>query len=124
AAAAPGVLCVLTAADLAKRGLGTTRPVVPRKRSNGTPAYVCPQPLLVRDRVRYVGDPVAFVVADTLNEAKDAAELIEVNYEILPAVVTAEAALAPGAPAVHDDNPGNECFFHEAGDKAAVDAAF
>ena len=79
---------------------------------------------LVRDRVRYVGDPVAFVVADTLNQAKDAAELIEVTYDTLPAVITAEAALAPGAPALHDDNPGNECFFHEAGDKAAVDAAF
>jgi carbon-monoxide dehydrogenase large subunit len=124
ALAAPGVLAVLTAADLAKRGLGTTRPFAPRKRSNGAPAYVCPQPLLVKDRVRYVGDPVAFIVAETLNQAKDAAELIAVDYEPLPTVVTAEAALAPGAPAVYDDNLGNEAFFHEGGDKAAVDAAF
>ncbi len=124
ARAAPGVLAVLTAADLQKRGLGTLRPFAPRKRSTGAPAYVCPQPLLVRDRVRYVGDPVAFVVAESVNEAKDAAELIEVAYEPLPAVVTAAAALAPGAPAVYDDNPGNEAFFHEGGDKAAVDAAF
>ena len=124
AKAAPGVLAVLTAADLAKRGLGTLRPFAPRKRSNGAPAFVCPQPLLVKDRVRYVGDPVAFVVAETLNQAKDAAELIEVTYEILPAVVSAEQALAPGAPAVYDENTGNEAFFHEGGSKEAVDAAF
>lgn len=124
ALAAPGVLAVLTAADLQKRGLGTTRPFAPRKRSNGTPATPLPQPLLVRDRVRYVGDLVAFVVAETLNQAKDAAEFIDVAYEPLPAVISAAAALAPGAPAVHDENPGNEAFFHDQGDKAAVDAAF
>ncbi len=124
AKASPGVIGVFTAADLSKRGLGNLRPFAPRKRSNGAPAFVSPQPLLVKDRVRYVGDPVAFVVADTLNQAKDAAELIEIRYEPLPAVIGAEEALAPGAPAVHDDNPGNEAFFHEQGDKAAVDAAF
>jgi aerobic carbon-monoxide dehydrogenase large subunit len=124
AKASPGVLAVLTADDIAKRGLGTTRPFAPRKRSNGTPAFACPQPLLVKDRVRYVGDPVAFIVAETVNQAKDAAELVDVRYEPLPAVITAEAALAPGAPAVHDNNPGNEAFFHEQGDKAAVEAAF
>jgi aerobic carbon-monoxide dehydrogenase large subunit len=124
AKAAPGVLAVITGADIAQRGLGTLRPFAPRKRSNGQPAFACPQPLLCQDRVRYVGDPVAFVVAETLNQAKDAAELIEVGYEPLPAVVTAEEALAPGAPAVHDENPGNEAFFHEGGNKEAVDAAF
>src|ERR1700722_15630827 len=110
AKAAPGVLAVLTGADIAKRGLGTLRPMAQRKRSNGQPMFVCPQPLLVKDRVRYVGDPVAFVVAETLNQAKDAAELIDVSYEALPAVITAEEALAPGAPAIHDENPGNEAF--------------
>ena len=124
AKAAPGVLAVLTGADIAKRGLGTTRPFAPRKRSNGQPAFVCPQPLLAKDRVRYVGDPIAFVVAETLNQAKDAAELIEVSYEPLPAVIAAEDALKPGAPAVHDENPGNEAFFHEGGNKDGVDAAF
>jgi aerobic carbon-monoxide dehydrogenase large subunit len=124
AKAAPGVLAVLTGADIAKRGLGTTRPFAPRKRSNGQPMFACPQPLLVKDRVRYVGDPVAFVVAETLNQAKDAAELIDVTYEPLPAVITAEEAIAAGAPAVHDENPGNEAFFHDAGNKEAVDAAF
>ena len=79
---------VLTGDDLRQRGLGTLRPLVPRKRRNGSPAFVCPQPLLAdRTRVRYVGDPVAFIVAETLNQAKDAAELIEVDYEPLPAVI-------------------------------------
>ncbi|MGC2200866.1 MAG: xanthine dehydrogenase family protein molybdopterin-binding subunit, partial [Stellaceae bacterium] len=120
----PGVLAVLTGEDWQRRGLGTLMPAVPRRRRNGSPAFVCPQPLLARDRVRYVGDPVAFIVAETLNQAKDAAELIDVEYEPLPAVTSAKAALAPGAPAVWDENPGNEAFFHEVGGKAAVDAAF
>ncbi len=124
ASAAPGVLAVLTGADLKRRGLGTLRPHVPRRKRNGAPAFVCPQPLLAQDRVRYVGDPVAFVVAETLAQAKDAAELIAVEYEMLPVLASAAAALAPGAPALWDDNPGNEAFTYEAGDKAAVDAAF
>jgi carbon-monoxide dehydrogenase large subunit len=122
--AAPGVLTVLTGAELRQRGLGTLRPGVPRRRRDGSAAFVCPQPLLAQDRVRYVGDPVAFVVAETLNQAKDAAELISVEYEPLPAVVSADVALSPGAPAVWDDNPGNEAFTHAAGNGAAVDAAF
>src|SRR5690349_1267987 len=107
AMAAPGVLAVLTGEDLRRRGLGTLMPGVRRRRRNGAPAFVCPQPLLASDRVRYVGDPVAFLVAESLNQAKDAAELIEVEYEPLAALATAEAALAPGAPAVWDENPGN-----------------
>jgi len=124
ARAAVGVLCVLTGLDLARRGLGTLMPAVRRRCRNGAPAFVCPQPLLADDRVRYVGDPVAFIVAESVNQAKDAAELIAVEYEVLPAVVGAEAALAAGAPAVWDDNPGNEAFFHEVGDRAEVDSAF
>ncbi|HUZ75901.1 MAG TPA: xanthine dehydrogenase family protein molybdopterin-binding subunit [Stellaceae bacterium] len=124
ARALPGVLAVLTGADVARRGLGTLTPLVPRKRSTGAPAFICRQPLLAQGRVRFVGEPVAFIVAETLNDARDAAESIEVAYEPLPAAVTAEAALAPGAPALYDDNPGNEAFFHEAGDKEAVEAAF
>ena len=76
AKAAPGVLSVLTSADLRRRGLGTLRPLVPRRKGDSSPAFVCPQPLLAQDRVRYVGDPVAFIVAESLNQAKDAAELI------------------------------------------------
>src|SRR5579862_6690949 len=124
ARAAPGVLAVLTGAELRARGLGTQRPMVPRRKKSGGPAYVCPQPLLAQNRVRYIGDPVAFVVAETLHQAKDAAELLQVDYEPLPAVVSAATALAPGAPAVWDDNPGNEAFTFEAGNKAATDAAF
>src|SRR5215469_12250894 len=124
AKASPGVLCVLTGDDLKARGLGTLHPLMPRKRGDGSPAFVCPQPILADGEVRYVGDPVAFIVAETLNEAKDAAELIEVDYEILPAVIEAEAALAPGAAALWPNNPGNEVFHHVGGNKAAVDAAF
>jgi carbon-monoxide dehydrogenase large subunit len=121
---APGVLCVLTAEEVKKRGLGMLRPALPRKRRDGSPAYVCSHPLLATDRVRYVGQPVAFIVAETLDQAKDAAELVEVDYEVLPAVVSAVDAVKPGAPRVWDDNPSNEAFFHEVGDKAAVDAEF
>jgi aerobic carbon-monoxide dehydrogenase large subunit len=124
AKASSGVLCILTGEDAKARGLGTLRPLVPRRRRDGSPAFVCPQPILADGVVRYAGDPVAFIVAETLNEAKDAAELIAVDYEILPAVIEAEAALAPGAPALWPNNPGNEVFHHAAGNKAAVDAAF
>src|SRR5216684_2117992 len=99
AAIMPGVLAVLTGAELRRRGLGTLRPMVPRRRGNGGPAFVCPQPLLAQEYVRYVGDPVAFVVAETLDRAKDAAELIAVDYEPLPAVISTNAALMPSAPA-------------------------
>jgi carbon-monoxide dehydrogenase large subunit len=124
AKAAPGVLAVLTGEDLRHRGLGTLMPGVRRRRRDGAPAFVCPQPLLAQGRARYVGEPVAFVIAETVDEAKDAVELIEIDYAPLPAVVTAAAALAPGAPALWPDNPGNEAFSHEGGDRAAVDAAF
>ena len=124
AAALPGVLCILTGDDLKARGLGTLRPLVPRKRRDGSPAFVCPQPILADGVVRYVGDPIAFIVAENLHQAKDAAELIDIDYEPLDAVTEAEAALAPGAPPVWANNPGNEAFHHVAGNKAAVDVAF
>jgi carbon-monoxide dehydrogenase large subunit len=86
--------------------------------------FISPQPLLARERVRYVGDPVALIVAETIDLAKDAAELIEIDYETLPAVPTTEAAVAPDAPAVWQDCPDNIAFVHELGDKAAVEKAF
>ena len=122
ARAAPGVLSVLTGDDVRARGLGTLRPVIPRKKGDGSPAFVTPQPLLAQERVRYVGEAVAFVIAETCNQAKDAAELIEVEYQTLPAVVTPEASLAPGAPAIWENNPGNEAYTHEVGDSAKADA--
>src|SRR5271163_623453 len=70
AAAASGVLAVLTGGDLLQRGLGTLRPLMPRKRRDGSRAFVCPQPILAQEAVRYVGDPVAFVVAETLKPGK------------------------------------------------------
>ena len=76
ARAAPGVLAVLTGAELKARGLGAQKPTVPRKKSDGSPAHVTPQPLLADDRVRFVGQPVAFVVAETLAQAKDAGSMM------------------------------------------------
>ncbi len=83
-----------------------------------------PHPLLAQGKVRHVGDPVAVVVAETLEQAKDAADLIDVSYKTLPAVVTSEEAIKPGSPLLFDTAPGNLCFDWHLGDKAAVDAAF
>ena len=84
ARAAPGVLGVFTEADVAAAGLGTTKVALPRKRPDGSPLFARPHPGLARGRVRYVGDPVALVVAESLAAAKDAAELIEGDYDELP----------------------------------------
>jgi carbon-monoxide dehydrogenase large subunit len=120
AKAMPGVVMVLTGDDPEVLKLGPLRPHTARKRRDGTPAFTSPQPFLACGRVRYVGDPVAFIVAETLEEAKDAAEAIEVEYDTLPAVPTVAAANAPDAVAVWDGCPDNEAFTHAAGDKAAV----
>ena len=124
AQAAPGILGVFTSADIQADGLGTTSCKIPRKRPDGSPMYQNPHPGLVGDRVRFVGDQIAYVVGETLNQAKDAAELISVAYEPLPAVVETAAAFEPGAPAVWDDCPDNISNVFELGDEAAVDAAF
>jgi len=124
ARAAPGVLAVLTGKELAERGLGTLKPGFVGKRADGSPGYASLQPLLAQGRVRFVGEAVAFIVAETINQAKDAAELITIEYAPLPAVITVDDALAPGAPSVWDDNPGNEGFTETRGNAAAVDAAF
>jgi aerobic carbon-monoxide dehydrogenase large subunit len=116
----PGVLLVLTGDDADVLRLGTLRPHQPRKRRDGTPAFTSTQPFLARERVRYLGDPVAFVVAETLEQAKDAAEAIVVEYDTLPAVATTADAVAPNAVAVWEACPDNQAFTHTAGDKAAV----
>ncbi len=124
AKAAPGVLAVLTWEDWEASGYASMPIPKGRKKRDGSPMY-CPQlPGMTRDRVRWIGDYVAFVVAETKHQALDALELIDVEYEVLPAVLTAEEALKPGAIAVHDDNPDNVCYVHLEGDKAATDAAF
>ena len=121
---APGVRLVLTGKDPEVLALGTQRPRNARKRRDGSPAFIAPQSVLARERVHYIGDPVALVVADTLANAKDAAEAIVVDYEPLPAVVTLAEAIAPGAPAVWEKCPDNLVFHHEAGNRQAVEEAF
>jgi carbon-monoxide dehydrogenase large subunit len=121
---APGVLAVLTGADAAADGLGDVPCLVPVTNIDGTPRADTPRPVLARGRVRHVGDPVALVVAETLAQAKDAAELIAIEYEPLPAVSDTRGATEPGAPRAWDHIAHNLCFDIGAGtDKAVVDAA-
>jgi carbon-monoxide dehydrogenase large subunit len=124
AKAAPGVLAVLTGADWEASGWGDLPSATGNKRRDGSPAYRPRYPALVQDRVRWVGDYVAFVVAESAHQAADAAELIAVEYEPMPAIVSTAAALEPGAPRVWDDCPDNISFVYLEGDKAATDAAF
>ena len=126
AANAPGVIAVLTDADWQRMGWkDLPRGKNASKRRDGTPMVPPPYPPMARGTVRWVGDPVAFVVADTLAEAMDAAELIAVDYEPLPAVTDTVAALADGAPVLWPEQaPGNVCYLWQGGDKAATDAAF
>ena len=125
AAKAPGVLAILTGADVASDRLGSIPCLVPVTNLDGTARGDTPRPILARGRVRHVGDPVAVVVAETLAQARDAAELIAIDYETLPAVVDAHAATRPGAPLAWDSIAGNLCFDIGAGQsKAAVEAAF
>ncbi len=124
AAAAPGVVAVLTGADLAREGLGTMRMTLQRRRPDGSPMFAPPHRGLAVDRVRYVGDPVALVVADTRGQARDAAQRVAVDYEPLPAVTGTAAAAAAGAPPVWDECPDNVSNVYETGDAEAVAAAF
>jgi len=124
AKAATGVLAVLTGADWEASGWGDLPVPTGMKRRGGTPSYKPRFPALVKDRVRWVGDYVAFVVAETAHQAADAAELIAVDYEPLPSVVAGEDAVKPGAVTVWDDCPNNICFVHLEGNKAATDEAF
>ena len=124
AARAPGVLAVLSGADVAADGLGDIPCLVPVTNLDGTARGDTPRPILALHRVRHVGDPVAVVIAETLAQARDAAELIDIDYEPLPAVVGARTATLPGAPLAWDGIAGNLCFDVGAGNsKAAVEAA-
>jgi aerobic carbon-monoxide dehydrogenase large subunit len=124
AKAAPGVLAVLTGEDWIKTGWGDLPVPGGHKRRDGSPNYRPRYPALVKNRVRFVGDYVAFVVAETKHQAADAAELIEVDYEQLPAITDTDAAAKPGVPLVWDDCPNNICFVQIHGDKTATEAAF
>jgi carbon-monoxide dehydrogenase large subunit len=121
----PGVLLVLTGADVKADGLGTLPCGAPPIAFGGPlKVFMGLQSILAQERVRHVGDPVAFVVADTLHQARDAAELIRIDYEELPAAIVTDLAAKPGAPPVWDGAPSNIWFAMERGDKAATDAAF
>ncbi len=124
AIAAPGVLAVLTHADWQASGFGDLPNAKGRKRRDGSDSYVTPIYPLVDGRARRVGDSIAFVVAETREQAQDAAELVDVSYEPLPSVTETGAASQPGAALVWDDCPDNICFVHLGGDKEACDAAF
>ena len=117
-----GVLGVYTGADLA--AYGPLRCIVPFKNRDGTPMKQPPRPALATDKVRFVGDPVAFVVAETPLQAKDAAEAVEIDIESLPAVVRPQDAVQPGAPLIHDEAPGNVALDYHYGDSEQVAAAF
>jgi len=123
AKSAPGVLCVLTAADFKAAGWSDL-PVPGGLKKAGGGMYKPRYPILADTRVRWVGDPVAFVVAETIAQAMDAAELIAADYEELPAVTATADAAKPGAARVWEDCADNISFTDSIGDKAAVDAAF
>ena len=107
---APGVLLVFTGEDVKKADFGDVPCLVPLENRDGTPRGETPRPMLAQGRVRHVGDPVALVVAETLEQAKDAAELIEVDYAARPHVVGTYEAAQPGAPLVHDHIKNNIVF--------------
>jgi carbon-monoxide dehydrogenase large subunit len=120
----PGVLAVLTAADAQGDGLKPLLPYVDANTVTGEPFAFIPQPLLAEAKVRYVGEPVALIVAGTRDQALDAAERIAVDYAPLPAVTTGAAARMPGAPLLSSEVPGNLCFKWNAGGAAAVERGF
>lgn len=122
ALAAPGVLAVYTGEDVAADKVGGLPCGWLITSTDGTPMKEPPHPILAQGKVRYVGDHVAMVVAETLEQARNAAELVEVDYDVLPAVTGVTDAAK--ADTIHDEAPDNHCYKWALGDKAAVDAAF
>jgi carbon-monoxide dehydrogenase large subunit len=124
AASAPGVVAVLTGADMAADEVGPMAPLWAIQTTDGRPMAEPPRFAMARGTVRYVGEAVAAVIAETRAQATDAAELVQVHYEPLPAVVDGRAALQSGAPQLHEVAPGNVCFRFARGDEVAVRKAF
>jgi len=124
ASAMPGVLAILTAADLDAAGLGPLRCPMNLPQRDGSPMKTPPRPSLAVGKVRYVGEAVACVVAETAVQAKDAAEAVELDIEALPAVTAPHEALKPGAPQIHDEAPSNLVLDFHYGDAEAVKKAF
>ncbi len=124
AAKHPGVKRVYTGEDAIAAGYTKYFVIVNFPGRGGNHIIKPPRPVLAARKVRHVGDALAMVVADSAQAAQDAAELVEVEYRDSPAVVSAEAALAAGAPQLHEEAPGNLAFDYEAGSEEAVTAAF
>jgi carbon-monoxide dehydrogenase large subunit len=120
----PGVYAVLTGEEWVADGLGTLDPEVMAEDMGGPTGYRTKRPPLAVDRVRYVGERVAVVVAATEAQARDAAELVSVEYDTMPAVVRAEDAILPGAPLLHEGAANNASFTMNMGNAGAVDGAF
>jgi carbon-monoxide dehydrogenase large subunit len=120
----PGVLAIYTGRDLEAAGLGPMPASVGQKNRDGSAARTPRQMPLTTDRVRYVGDPVAVVVATTAKQARDGAEAVVLDIDPLPAVTDAREAAAPGAPELYDEVPGNQVVDFHYGDSAKVEAAF
>lgn len=124
AATMPGVLAVITADDLEKAGYADMAPRMPFKSTDGTPMHAMTRPVISKDKVRFVGDPLACVIAETETQARDAAEAVTVEIDALPAVIEAVDAIKPGAPIVYDEAPNNVGLTYTFGDAAKVDAVF
>ncbi|HEY5301260.1 MAG TPA: xanthine dehydrogenase family protein molybdopterin-binding subunit, partial [Acetobacteraceae bacterium] len=124
AAKAPGVVAVFTGADMAADNVGGVPCGWQIHNKDGSPMAEPMHPVLAIGKVRHVGDPIAVVIAETRQQAKDAAELLVIDLEDLPSVASLRDAVAPGAVTVHDDVPGNICYDWHLGDKDAVDQAF
>jgi aerobic carbon-monoxide dehydrogenase large subunit len=124
AKAMPGVLGVWTGADLASADYGPYTCGLPLKSRDGSPLLQTNRPALVSDKVRFVGDPVAFVVAETLAQARDAGEAVVLDIDPLPSVTSAEEAAKPGAPLLYDHIPNNVALDYHFGDAAKVETAF
>ena len=122
--ASPHVLAIYTGADLEADGIGPIPCLVPLSNQDGTARKDTPRHALARNNVRFVGDAVAFVVAETIDAARDAAEALAIDYDILSSASNIQAATASGAPLVWPEAPGNVCFDWAMGDKDAVDALF
>jgi carbon-monoxide dehydrogenase large subunit len=120
----PGVLGVWTGADLASANYGPFTCGLPLKNRDGSPLLQTNRTALMSDKVRYVGDPVAFVVAETIAQARDAAEAVMLDIDPLPAVTSAEEAAQPGAPQLYDHIPNNVALDYHYGDAAKIEAAF
>ncbi|MEL7372010.1 MAG: xanthine dehydrogenase family protein molybdopterin-binding subunit [Myxococcota bacterium] len=123
AAGMPGVVAIFTGADMAADKLGSIPCGWQINNKDGTPMVEPPHPPLIPDQVRHVGDQVAVVIAETKEQAKEAGQVVEVDYEDLNAVATIDQALAEGAPTVWEQAPGNVCYDWEIGDQAATEAA-